>query len=261
MLLVAFTQAKSIELKSIEATNLWDPPSKTQQRQNGNNVSIHVDNKRENKEVVDTAQNCSTTASSTRNNYYNDLLRGLYERIVALEQLSREQKIQIENLTTKVNKNAMAMNSRYSGGMLIWKITQFNHRVTEMSSNPNNMYYSPDVYTGPHGYRFCARINISPKAKDSISLHVHMMQSDNDCHLDWPFRGCIEIWMLNQNPMNTQHDKIMSNEKILAFQRPEQEISVRGFGFIEYANIKSIQTGGFLTMDETLIIKIHFSIV
>lgn len=258
MLLIAFTQGKSIELKSIEATTLWDPPSKTEHRQNGNTTCSTSEN--------DGEQNCSSTVSSTRNDYNNDaLLRALYERIVVLEQLSREQSLHIEKLSMQVNKNAMALNSfepnsRHSGGILLWKITQFNYKVMEMSSNPNNMYYSPDVYTGPLGYRFCARINISPKAKDSIGLHVHMMQSDNDYHLEWPFRGCIKIWMIHPDPMHTQRDKIMSNDTVLAFQRPKQEISPRGFGFIEYANISDIHKSGFVTMD-TLTIKLHISIV
>lgn len=223
-------------LKSIEAKNLWDAPSKSSDNH---------------------SHNGSGNADHDRSIKNEALLSALYERIVILEQISREQSLKIDRMALQVNQFE---NARHSGGVLVWKFDQFHSKIQEMSRSPNKMYYSPDVYTGPLGYRFCARINISPKATDNIGLHVHMMQSDNDYHLDWPFRGCIKIWMIHRDTSLTQHDKIMSNEKILAFSRPKMEISPRGFGFIEYANIDEIRCRGFVQND-TLTVKLHISIV
>lgn len=252
MLLHAFTQTKSFDFKSIEALKLWDPPQKsTSDQQNGSSNAQTPDDVE--------AENAS------RDGYNDALLRALYERIVTLEQLSREQGLQIERLTAQMNRltnanSAGEPSARYSGGTLVWKITEFGRKIQEMDANPNCQFYSPDVYTSPFGYRFCARINIAPKTKGHIGLHVHMMQSENDYHLDWPFRGCFKIWMLHRDMSRCRHDKIMSNDTILAFQRPRQEISPRGFGFFEYANIEEIHCGGFVSMD-TLTIKLHIGIV
>lgn len=252
MLVNAFTQSKSFDFKSIEALKLWDPPKKSSSDQvNGSSNAQTPDD--------------GEADSASRDSYNDALLRALYERIVTLEQLNREQGMQIERLTAQMNKltnanSAGEPSARYSGGTLIWKITQFSKKVQEMDANPNNRFYSPDVYTSPYGYRFCARINIATKTKGYIGLHVHMMQSENDYHLDWPFRGCFKIWMLHRDMARCRHDKIMSNDTILAFQRPEQEISPRGFGFLEYANIEEIQNKGFVSMD-TLTIKLHIGIV
>lgn len=187
--------------------------------------------------------------------HMNQLVNAMFERIVVLEQHSREQSLEIEKLTTRLNRY---MNS---GGILVWKITNFTSKVESMRRDASIMYYSPDVFTGPFGYRFCARINVSPKAPHSIGLHLHLMQSDNDYHLDWPFRGCFKIWMINSCDANlTKHDKIMTNDKTLAFARPQIGISPRGFGFLEYAEIEEISNLQYVHND-TLTIKFHISIV
>lgn len=237
LLLASFNQKKAMAFKSIEAEKLWDAPSKSTDGQNG---------------------------SSTDDHSNDALLSALYERIVVLEQMSREQGLKIDKLTTQLNRSVTSfseMSARHSGGILLWQITNFTSKVEEMRNSASTMYYSPDVFTGPFGYRFCARISVSPKAMHSIALYLHMMRSENDYHLDWPFRGCLKFWMINNCDSNlTQHDKIMTNEKAMAFARPQMNISPRGFGFLEYAAISDIYGRGFLRND-TLTIKFHIGIV
>lgn len=217
----------------------WDAPSKDTNRTNGSS---------------------STTSSDS------DLLKALYERIVVLEQQSREKDMKLEKLTQQMSKASLQHNigngvhPRYSGGVLVWKITQFQSKITAMAADPNAMFYSGEAYTSPHGYRYCVRINISPKVKDFIGLHVHLMKSDNDFHLEWPFRGRIKISMIHRNLNETKHDIIMSKPEILAFHRPSQEISPRGFGFLEYASISHVLNKGYVIMD-TLTVKVQLNIV
>lgn len=248
MLAEAFNKCSLIDLKLFEATELWDPPNKNSK--NGSNNSSDGDN--------------NDSGTGSHDNRINGLFGTLFSRIVTLEQIDREKSLQIERLSAQLHRlNNTIIGEplpRYRDGILLWRINDFNNKIHEMSKNPNKMYYSDDVYTHPYGYRFCARMNISPKAKESIGLHVHLMQSDNDYHLDWPFRGCIKIWMIHRDQSQTRHDKIMSNEKILAFQRPKQNTSPRGFGFIEYANIDEIRHCGFI-INDTLTIKLDISIV
>lgn len=225
--------------KSIEATKLWDAPKK-------NFAHSKSEKCTENEQQENGGESCSFTADD-----YKRLLQEMYERIVSLEQSALVHEAKIRHLEE---------NPRYNDGILIWQIPDFNTRIQQMSANPKTMYYSPDMYTSQHGYRFCARINISPKAKTSIGLHVHLMKSKNDFHLDWPFRGCFKIWMIHPDAAQKRADKIMTNEKVLAFERPKLDVCPRGFGFIEYATINEIQTGGFLT-DDTLTIKFHITIV
>lgn len=189
-------------------------------------------------------------------------VKKLLDRVATLEQELCNYKVDVKRLTLIINKLSIA-NLRERSGTLVWQIEDFEKKVQTMLANPMTMFYSPDLYTDPYGYRFCGRISISTKAKvkDTLGLHIHMMQSENDFHLDWPFRGCIQIFMIHDDSKRTQRDKIMTNEKSTAFQRPNSEISAHSFGFTEYANISNIINDGFLSGDGKLTIKLHISIV
>ncbi|XP_059608861.1 TNF receptor-associated factor 6-B [Phlebotomus argentipes] len=194
----------------------------------------------------------------------SDLVRSMYERIVVLEQKQQEMSAKVEKMREQLSKTCSQaeIQAKYTDGVLVWQIGQFHSKIKAMSANPNIMFYSGEAYTSPHGYKFCARVNISPKVKDFIGLHVHMMQSENDYHLDWPFKGRIRISMIHpKNFSESQMDTIMSKPEILAFHRPTQEgVSPRGFGFLEYASITDIERRGFIFRD-TLTIKIQINIV
>lgn len=59
---------------------------------------------------------------------------------------------------------------------------------------------------------------------------------------------------------DSQSDTIMSKPEILAFHRPEQSVSPRGFGFVEYAHVQDIVRKGFVDRD-TVTIKIQVNLV
>lgn len=129
-----------------------------------------------------------------------DLIKAMYERIVVLEQRSREQESKIEKLTKELATACKAcdmVQPRYSYGVIVWELHQFRSKMDLMLDDPNFRFYSNATYTSPHGYKFCARMNIPPKSRECFSLHVHMMQSENDFHLDWPFQGRIKISMVH----------------------------------------------------------------
>ncbi|ALC48670.1 Traf4, partial [Drosophila busckii] len=144
-------------------------------------------------------------------------------------------------------------------GTIVWHIEQLSTLVERLRTNVNNQVYSHECYTSPYGYKFCARLNIQPRKPHVLSLHVHLMQSDNDFHLDWPFKGRIKLCMVHPGDANlSQHDTIMTKPEILAFHQPREAISTRGFGFLEYANISNIMQLGFCA-DDRLLIKIEIN--
>lgn len=244
LLMTAFTQKQQQTIFTdtttttmVDNNKLWDPPNKNQ------------------------SSNETEFNKKTTNN--NDLIKGMYERIVVLEQSNREQNHKIEKLNQHVNKllsQQDVVDPKYSNGVIVWRITQFRSKIDAMNANPNIMFYSNESFTSPYGYKFCARINISPKVKDFIGLHIHLMRSTNDFHLDWPFRGRIKINLIHPNDLSqSQHDTIMSKPDILAFHRPTQDISPRGFGFLEYASVSDIYR--YFIVNDTITIKIQLNIV
>jgi len=181
-----------------------------------------------------------------------DLINAMYERIVVLEQRNREQEAKIEKL--------QQMSSRRHG-CIVWRIEDFKRKIEAMQTNSTMMIYSPEAYTDPNGYKFCARINVSSPKSNHLSLHVHMMKGENDYHLSWPFIGRIKFAMIHKNQAETQHDSLMSKPDILAFHRPREDTSPRGFGYMEYAPLCDIIKRGFIDSDDCLTIKIQMNIV
>lgn len=180
-----------------------------------------------------------------------ELINSLYERIVVLEQRNREQEIKIEKLQHM---------ERNRHGILVWRIEDFKRKCDMMIASSQVMFYSAEAYTDPNGYKFCARINLSPKMENHLSFHIHLMRSDNDFHLSWPFIGRIKIQMIHKESTATQTDILMSKPEIQAFHRPREDVSPRGFGYTEYANISDVIRRGFLDGD-CLTIKIEMNIV
>ncbi|XP_072941529.1 TNF receptor-associated factor 6-like isoform X2 [Epargyreus clarus] len=223
----------SIDAKEQEAMNLWEAPDK-----NGAKSSAPLNN---------------TSA----------LIRALYERVVVLEQRNREQDIVIANISKQLSAFAVAkmkqnndMLLRYCMGNYIWKIDNFNARLNAMLKDHCKMLYSPGFYTSPNGYRFCVRLNISPQNPLCFALHVHLMKTDYDECLEWPFNGRISFAMINQlNQELTQRDTMMSNSNLVAFRKPTAEICLRGFGYTEYAVVSDVVRNGFIKED-TLVIKV-----
>lgn len=189
------------------------------------------------------------------------LVQAMCQRIVVLEQRCREQDVKLENLTKQLLATRQHIDPRYSNGIIVWEILNFKALVEQLRANTNNQVYSRDCYTSPYGYKFCARLNIQPKKDHLLSLHVHLMQSENDFHLDWPFKGRIRLCMIHPHDANiSQHDTIMTKPEILAFHQPRERISTRGFGFVEYANIADMVRKGFCK-DDRVVIKIQINIV
>lgn len=192
------------------------------------------------------------------------IVQTMYQRIVVLEQRTREQETRLENLQKQLRlarQQQAPVDPRYSNGTIIWRIEQFASLVARFRANANNREYSHECYTSPHGYKFCARLNIQPRKPQVLSLHVHLMQSENDYHLDWPFKGRIKLCMVHPTDAGmSQHDTIMTKPEILAFTQPREPISTRGFGFLEYADISNIMQLGFCA-DDRLLIKIEINIV
>ncbi|KAH8416529.1 hypothetical protein KR222_007730 [Zaprionus bogoriensis] len=189
------------------------------------------------------------------------IVQTMYQRIVVLEQRTREQETRIENLNKQLRRQQQPIDARYSNGTIVWQIEQLSALVERLRANANNQVYSHECYTSPYGYKFCARLNIQPRKPHVLSLHVHLMQSENDFHLDWPFKGRIKLCMVHPGDASeSQHDTIMTKPEILAFHQPREAISTRGFGFLEYADISNIRQLGFCANDR-LLIKIEINIV
>lgn len=192
----------------------------------------------------------------------NSVSRNLYERIVVLEQENRElsitvsnQKNQLTALQTSVCFNQEEMCLRNCNGVYIWRLKSFQEKLTTMINDPLKMFYSPGFYTGPNGYKICARINISSKDSDYLSLLLHIMKSENDDALDWPFNGTMCFILVHPRDSEKNiREKTSSRPDLEAFRKPTCELNKRSFGYTEFVRVRDVID--FLRHD-TLVFRIE----
>lgn len=190
------------------------------------------------------------------------VIRNLYERIVVLEQQNRELSITVANQQTKLTtlQTSIRFNNdetilRNCNGVYIWRLNAFGEKLAEMSANPLRMFYSPGFYTSPNGYRFCARINVSSKDPAFLSILLHMMQTDNDDALDWPFDGTMYFVLVHpRDAEKSIRERTTSRPNFEAFRKPTCEINKRSFGYTEF--VKIVELTEFIR-DDCLIFRIE----
>lgn len=77
----------------------------------------------------------------------------------------------------------------------------------EKKESDHHEYLAP-IYTHFGGYKFCLEVvaNGDGHGKGThVSVHIHLMQGDNDDNLRWPFKGTIKLSLLNQLEDGQQH--------------------------------------------------------
>ncbi|XP_059479641.1 TNF receptor-associated factor 6-A-like [Neocloeon triangulifer] len=181
-----------------------------------------------------------------------ELLKSLFERVVALEQRNREQAIQIENLRD------IAGSSSLQSGHYVWHLRGVQGQLKAMQAAlPGlKMLYSAPFRTAPFGYSFCVRLNLNP-AGSALSLHVHLVRGEHDVSLEWPFKGRIALIAANQRrPESHIQETMFAESHLAAFQRPQRDLNPRGFGFAEFVSLHDLLTDGFIK-DDSIIIRVH----
>ncbi|KAG5882769.1 hypothetical protein JTB14_029945 [Gonioctena quinquepunctata] len=204
---------------ALAQANFWDPPAKDEAS------SVKVDDN------------------------LQDLLRALYEKIVFLEQKTREQDIKIANMSERI--------SSYCNGCYLWYFNDFKNKMIAMRENPHLMHYSPGFYTSVNGYKLCLRLNLSPKDNNYIAILIHVMRTEHDQALDWPFSGRLSITIVHPTQsFRSIKETMMTRPELDAFKRPIQDLNPKGFGYTEFALLEEIVEHDFIRNNQ-LLIKVH----
>lgn len=167
---------------------------------------------------------------------------------MVLEQQNRELSITVSNqstqlttLQTSLRFNQEEMFLRSCNGVYIWRLHTFHEKLGSMINDPLKMFYSPGFYTSPNGYKMCARINVSSKDPEFLSLLLHIMKSENDDGLDWPFNGMMYFILVHPHDWEKDIREITSSRPDLeAFRKPVCELNKRSFGYTEFVRIRNL---------------------
>jgi len=154
--------------------------------------------------------------------------------------------------------------NRCCNGSFIWRLHNYQSlRDASKKSTATCVLHSPGFYTSYNGYKFCIRLNLNgvENAQGThLSLFIHVMQSENDDVLSWPFLGKITLSIIDQNKIPAKRNHITeiltAKPGLEAFQKPNTMRNHKGFGYMEFAPLSFIEsTEREFIKGDTLIIR------
>ncbi|XP_061077161.1 TNF receptor-associated factor 6 [Conger conger] len=143
-------------------------------------------------------------------------------------------------------------------GVYVWRVEGFSTHLRSQESGQPVVIHSPGFYTGRPGYKLCLRLHLqtpsAPRCSNYISLFVHTMQGEFDSQLSWPFQGTIRLSILDQAEGQHHVEVMETKPDLLAFQRPTSQRNPKGFGYVTFMHLHSLQQGEFVR-DDTLMVR------
>lgn len=205
------------------------------------------------------------SGSNLHNN--SRLLRELYQRVVSLEQRNCQQEIRLGQLEQRLASLELADDpsdhplGRQCNGHFVWRIPAFSSLHSKMRNNHAFVLWSRGFYSSVFGYRFCIRASITfNSGEEHLGVFLHLMKGENDDCLSWPFRGHMQLTLVNQGDgliRENFSETMASSPEVSAFKRPEDGRNNRGFGFQEFIRVNSLYTNGFICpQEDSLVVKV-----
>ncbi|XP_059175332.1 TNF receptor-associated factor 2-like isoform X2 [Physella acuta] len=144
-------------------------------------------------------------------------------------------------------------------GTILWKVSGFEAKKRDAISGQTTSLYSPAFYSGPCGYKMCARIypNGDGIGKNShISLFFVIMRGHFDALLPWPFSQKVTLMMIDQNHKEHIVDAFKPDPSSSSFKRPTTEMNIASGCplFLPLEKLQSRQHG--YLRDDTIFVKI-----
>lgn len=227
------------------------------------------------KECKEKAAAATTSKGKSADDYFvpseSDIVRDLRNRIATQQQhiLELRSKVtiletQMLEMRTELRDTKHELRSRSCNGSYVWRLCNYKKLREESAlGSPTCVLHSPGFYTSYNGYQFCMRLNLNgvDNAQGThLSLFIHIMQSENDDILYWPFVGKVVLTILDQNPAvgKRKHisETLIAKPGLAAFQRPTSYRNHRGFGYMEFAPLSFIESNERMFIkDDALIIR------
>lgn len=154
--------------------------------------------------------------------------------LLLMVQHAEKQKQQIEMLKKTITK----LSTNYSG-TLLWKITNWEKRMSEAKRNESLELVSPAFYTSQYGYKLQVSIFLNgngPGESTHMSVFIKILPGEYDALLKWPFNQKVTFTLFEQS---TEHDNVQGGiaESFIPdpmwknFQTPSESAQDLGFGF------------------------------
>ena len=130
-----------------------------------------------------------------------------------------------------------------------WKIANFTRKLAQAKSGNNCGDIESEPFFSSHGYKMkvAANLNEGPNGKAGyMGIYLHLMKSDRDGTLPWPFSKRFILVLVDQQDdldqrQNITYTGVPGGQKM--FRRPRQREN-QGFGnpeFVKHSTLHSRQ--------------------
>ncbi|XP_066925995.1 TNF receptor-associated factor 3-like isoform X2 [Clytia hemisphaerica] len=208
----------------------------------------------------------------------NVVIKDLHETNRTLETNSRNMQNQIKDLASKTemfmeeitrlkvqaNQLQEEMNeSRDTNftGSLLWKIKNFSKHMQNAVNKTELSVYSPPFFTSRYGYKVRAQLfvnGLGSQTGEYMAIYFHILPSEHDDILRWPFNHKITFSLLEQTPDQTNVTYTLvptPNED--SYKRPSDKMS-DGKGFNRFISLDALKKGKYIKNDSIFVkIRVH----
>eukprot|EP00794_Sanderia_malayensis_P003024 gene3024-3483_t len=146
-----------------------------------------------------------------------------------------------------------------SNGTLLWRIDSFREKLNQALSQKNFSMYSPAFYTSKFGYKLCAQLFPAGCGENNthyMSIYFHLMSTEHDDVLRWPFSHKISFTLLDQaeNPdeANNISYTIVPAANAVNYQKPIQRVS-EGRGCHRFVSLCDIENRNYIKNNNVFI--------
>ncbi|XP_072172049.1 TNF receptor-associated factor 6-like [Diadema setosum] len=192
----------------------------------------------------------------------------LGQRVIELESKNKSKEHEIRSLKGKVEQartEIKDIQEHSANGVFVWRLHGYSRLCYAAERGEPTVRHSDGFYTSSCGYRLCIRVNINKSeglaGVGYISLFVHFMQGKYDDLLEWPFRGSITLSIIDQNEDGSKRkdikEMLQAKSVLDAFKRPKTVRNHKGFGYMEFASIDSLERNSNFVKNDVLLIKVE----
>ena len=140
-------------------------------------------------------------------------------------------------------------------------ITDFNKKLSEAKEkNMISIIDGDPFYTSPHGYKLKMSVHLNKtrrEYKGHMGVFIHVMKSDHDAILSWPFKKRYTFTLIDQQDNEVERKNIvhtMTPEDQNCFKRPIKKENY-GYGYPSFVSHATLQTRKYIK-DDTVFITV-----
>ncbi len=142
-------------------------------------------------------------------------------------------------------------------GTMVWKIPQFEQRMSDAKSGKYTSIFSLPFYTGRYGYKMCLRLYIlgdGAGKNTHMSLFFVIMQNEFDSILQWPFTHRVTFKLINGCGGRDIINTLQPDPASSSFKKPKSDMNIAS-GFPKFVSHKELfPCGGFIKNDAIFIL-------